>query len=211
MSHQPDLGLNVPDIDPKGVIFPAKGPHQGSTDSPFVDEDVATIPPVLPPDGDGQPSVLSPIPKMPAIGKARISKRKAAGRRGAAFSTFQTSVLVHCFKKSQYPRREEFENIARFVGLEADRVRGWFQNSRTRGVPAKAKVDDIAVPAEAIMDGLASRGAQLMPPPGPSTVGIPMVPPVARIDEASQCDIVPSAIQTLYLQGAFDEVLRRDE
>ncbi|KAG9394160.1 hypothetical protein J8273_4262 [Carpediemonas membranifera] len=158
----------------------------------------------LPPIVNFGDATTQPAKPVPPIQKKK-HKRVVTGKRGVAFSPYQISVLVHCFQEQSYPSRDEFDNLARYIGLDTDRVRGWFQNSRTRGVPSKAKVNEVSIPAQAIMDGLATRGT-IMPLPDHPVVGLPRV---RTSDKSCQCTNLPLDVQDLYFTGAFDELLER--
>ncbi|KAG9390174.1 Homeobox domain [Carpediemonas membranifera] len=103
----------------------------------------------------------------------------------------EASVLHACFQVKKYPSRTEFANLVDYTGLELIRIRSWWQNARTRGVPRTQAILGTDIDPTGILNGTVKR----------------FVDPVTFVDVSIQCDLIPNEVGELFSMGILDSLL----
>ncbi|KAG9396187.1 homeobox-leucine zipper/HDG1-like protein [Carpediemonas membranifera] len=120
------------------------------------------------------------------------SRHKA---RGTLFSPTQVSVLVEAFKVCDYPSRTQLFNLAEYLRVDVLRVKSWYQNVRTRGLPGRVEVNEHRDPISEVLSGMAvaKRKNEVIAH--------------GMVDATCQTPGLPDGLAELFAMGLFDALL----
>ncbi|KAG9389457.1 Homeobox domain [Carpediemonas membranifera] len=130
---------------------------------------------------------------MPKTAKA-IKKSTSTRHSHRGYTSEQQAALCATFMTQRYPSREQLSNISEYTGLDILKVRTWFQNSRTRGMPDCPSIAT-ADPAKILS------GAIL------ATKKAPEVKTVPESDSWTQTAALPAGLAELFEMGVLDSML----
>ncbi|KAG9396280.1 Protein of unknown function DUF4464 [Carpediemonas membranifera] len=162
-----------------------------------------SVPPVsalssgLDPDARTATDILADIEllsKSHTHSKTAKAIRKSTHTHHRGYTPEQLAALCATFQLQRYPSREQLSSISEYTGLDILKVRTWFQNSRTRGLPETTTI--CTEDPQRILDGTtkASRAAA-------------RVRTVPVSDSWTQTETLPAGLMELYEMGVLDSML----